>query len=936
MELECGWGEAFRRSLMIFRSPEWLLLLPVLVLAGWFWKRLELFRPRRLLIIGLLTVLLMRPAMRVGQSGMDLWVLLDRSDSAEALVAADEAEWRTLLEKSKQSKGDRLIFVDYASESMRRGSGETSVFSGERGRTRTGMAIEAVLAEVEEDKASRLLVFSDGYSTAPLGEIGEKLLSAGVAMDYRLLRAPEASDYRVTKLGLPARVQVAEPFVIDLEVRGAPDVAVPVVIYRNGHQLEETTVEISGGKGGLRFRDRIGVPGSYRYEARIAPTEDAYAGNNRYETWIEVAGGPRVLLATKYTDDPLEKALKAQGFDVETVMDLGKLGVGKLAGCRALVLNNVPAFEMSGDFLAAVDYFVRHQGGGFLMAGGKQSFGAGGYFDSAVDSLLPVSMELKNEHRKLSVAMAIVMDRSGSMGMTVPGGKTKMDLANEGAGRVIDLLGAQDQLCVFAVDSEPHVVVKLDDVGGNKANMAGKVRRVQSMGGGIYCYNGLEAGWKALKRTRVGLRHTILFSDARDTEQQEGCERLVKEMVRDGGTLSVIGLGTDADQHADFLKKIAKLGQGRAFITDKPQDLPNLFAQETVTVARSAFVTEPTGTTDTGRWFEIAAGTPDWLDQVGGYNLSYLREKDSTALVTTDEYVAPLVAFGKRGAGRTAAISFPLGGEFSDEVRAWPGYGDFLQTMSRWLMGEELPPGLGLRTKLDGTRLTLDLLYEDSWSATFAKRAPEITLAVGEGQPVVKELVWQRMSPGHFSAWADLEDGEMYRGAVSVGESAVPFGPLSVGSDTEWGFDPDRPEELRAAASVSGGGELLELKDAWRRTESRRLAEVRWPLLIALLLVILLDALITRTGWSLPVFEGAAAAVGKRLSRADRKKRAAEEAAIRERAALEEKRAKEQAKRRSKPSPIAASPDELPVVPKGKKTADEERRSRFKRAKRGK
>jgi hypothetical protein len=251
-------------------------------------------------------------------------------------------------------------------------------------------------------------------------------------------------------------------------------------------------------------------------------------------------------------------------------------------------------------------------------------------------------------------------------------------------------------------------------------------------------------------------------------------------------------------------------------------------------------------------------------------------------------------------------------------------------------MGEELPPGLGLKARLDGTRLTLDLLYEDSWAATFAERAPQISLAVGEGKPLIRELVWQRMSPGHFSAWADLEDGEMYRGAVKVGEAAVPFGPLAVGSDVEWGFDPARPEELRAAASVSGGGELLELKDAWRRTESRRLAEVRWPLLIAILLFVLLDALITRTGWRLPVFEGAAAAVGKRLNRAERKKRAAEEAAIRQRAELEERRAKDQAERRAKPSPIAASPDELPVVPKGKKTAEEERRSRFRRAKRGK
>lgn len=85
------------------------------------------------------------------------------------------------------------------------------------------------------------------------------------------------------------------------------------------------------------------------------------------------------------------------------------------------------------------------------MIGGKYSFASGGYFGSPVEPLLPVSMELKQEHRKLAVALAIVMDRSGSMGMSVSGTSLqKMDLANEGAARAIELLGNGglcDRLC---------------------------------------------------------------------------------------------------------------------------------------------------------------------------------------------------------------------------------------------------------------------------------------------------------------------------------------------------------------------------------------------------------------------------------------------------------------------------------------------------------
>src|SRR5690606_26261418 len=116
------------------------------------------------------------------------------------------------------------------------------------------------------------------------------------------------------------------------------------------------------------------------------------------------------------------------------------LGAESLVGTRAVVLNNVPAHRVPQRFLDALDFFVREQGGGLLMVGGQNSFGSGGYFSSSVDPLLPVSMELRQEHRKLATAMAIVLDRSGSMAASV-GTMTKMDLANSGTARAIELLG---------------------------------------------------------------------------------------------------------------------------------------------------------------------------------------------------------------------------------------------------------------------------------------------------------------------------------------------------------------------------------------------------------------------------------------------------------------------------------------------------------------
>ena len=847
---------------MTFQAPEWFFLLAVFLFLGWFLPRLRLWRPLRALLIIALTTLLADPELTKNENSLDLWVLLDRSESTEDLVDKGLPEWKELLRRHKPSRRDNLIFVDYAAEVLEQSQSENALYTGSRKLTRTNLAIQNVLALADAERPARVLVFSDGFSTEPLTEAISKLKARGIPLDYRLVREEITDDFNLARLELPVRSQIGEPFVVGVAVRGYKDISIPLRIFRDGHPLtpEDTTIEIVDGVAKVEFTDRISRVGSYHYTAEIMPEEDAHPGNNRAERWIEITGGPRILLITKYTDDPLATALRGQGFTVETVHDSPNLRVGQLGGTRAVIINNVPAYEMPAKFLEALNFYVREQGGGLLMVGGKQSFGSGGYFQSSVDALLPISMELKSEHRKLSVAMAIVMDRSGSMGMSVPGaagGKamTKMDLANAGAAKAIELLGGMDQICVYAVDSEPHTIIKLTAIGNDKRKLINKVRRVKSQGGGIYVYRGLKAAWDDLKKADIGTRHIILFSDAADSEEPGAYKKLLGEITRAGGSVSVIGLGTKADPDAKLLEDIAKLGNGRMFFTDRPLDIPKLFAQETVTIARSAFVEEPVGAKATGQWSEISPKPFDWLPQVDGYNLSYTREDATASLVSQDEYLAPLVAHVRRGIGRTAAVSFPLGGEHSAKIRAWPAYGDFVQTLGRWLMGEELPPGLGLRHRLEGTRLTVDLLYDtDEWSQRFANEPPRVKLLEDNGTSTTYEVSWKRVAPGHFSMSRELDEGVVIRGAVQAGPHGIPFGPLVVGTSAEWTFDPDRLAELRAVSRVSGGRELLNLEHAWLRPPATHSSNLRLPLFIAVLALILFEALISRMGWSLPKF----------------------------------------------------------------------------------
>ncbi|WP_395750311.1 VWA domain-containing protein [Prosthecobacter sp.] len=902
---------------MIFRHPEWFALLPVLLLAGWLLPRLSLWRPLRLLILLLITVALAQPQLRRLADGIDLWVLLDSSTSAEHPMAKGLPEWEKLLEKGRGPQ-DRIFYLNYAAEVMKRGAEGAEMYARNQTQTRTAQAVTQALAFAQReghDRPARILAITDGYSTEPLTGLASKLTQQGVELDYRLARETETTDFRIAALNLPARAQLGEPFLIEVELRGTADGKIPVTLLRNGHEIKTSNVTVQLGSGIIRFTDRLPTAGVAHYEALIQPEKDAHKGNNRHEAMIEIAGGPRVLLLTKYTNDPVATTLQRQGFTVETVTELRSLRPGQLAGVKCVIFNNVPAFELPSEFLPAMDFYVREQGGSILMAGGKQSFAAGGYFESPLDPLLPVSLELKQEHRKLMVAMAIVMDRSGSMGMTVQNGFTKMQLGDEGAANAIRFLGPQDLLAVFAVDSEAHEMVPLQQVGPNRDKMESAVRRIESTGGGIYVYNGLKAAWDQLKTAPAGQRHIILFSDAADSEEPGAYKALIDEITHNGGTVSVIALGTRGDSDAWLLDDIAKLGKGRIFYTDKAEELPSIFSQETVAVARSAFIAEPVGTKAAGGWYEISSQTLDWPPQVDGFNLSYLRDWASQALITQDEYTAPLVAFGPRGTGRTAALSFPLGGEHSQRVRAWPKYGDFLQTQVRWLMGEATPPGIGVRHRIEGNTLTLDLLYDEEWEPKLRAKAPRVVLAHGLRAEGSHELAWERVAPGHFQTSTELPEGEMVRGAVQVGGQAISFGPAIVGTSTEWAFDETRVEELRRVSLTSGGRELLEMSQAWRSPTIPRFTDLGLYLLIATLILLLFEAFVTRTAWKLPQW-----------ARAELKPRPKTAKPTRE--TLQHQERLQQSPKTEDPKLPAVVPETLPPS-----VSDADRQSRFQRAK---
>src|SRR5205814_8791890 len=155
------------------------------------------------------------------------------------------------------------------------------------------------------------------------------------------------------------------------------------------------------------------------YRLQIDPeTDDKFQENNRVAVTVDVPGRPSVLYIegepAKAT--PLSSALERQGFDVDVRAPSAFPGsLRELERYDFVILSDVPADLVSLSSQELIESYLRELGGGFLFAGGPNGYGPGGWFHTTIERILPVRMDAERRKDMPSVAIALVIDRSGSM-----------------------------------------------------------------------------------------------------------------------------------------------------------------------------------------------------------------------------------------------------------------------------------------------------------------------------------------------------------------------------------------------------------------------------------------------------------------------------------------------------------------------------------------
>ena len=588
-----------------------------------------------------------------------------------------------------------------------------------------------------------IYLFTDGNFTRGRWQQALRAVSArSAALHVVRLDKQAPPEVAAIDLSLPARVRINQGFTAKVRFESSIETEAVLSIFKDGFLAERREVQLNPGEnvfslGGLFFREK----GFHNVEAIIRPDTDTKLENNRIRSLIVVPGKARVLYVDRDEDQilHLKSALELEGMQVEARPASGvPQELSELLSFDAFILSNVPADRLSLRQMQMIRTYVEGFGGGFIMLGGDESFGLGGYFNTPIEEILPVKMPIQKDLIRPSLALMLVIDKSGSMD------GVKIQLAKRAAVATAEVINPRDQIGVIGFDGASRLVLELTPA-ADRATVTSRIASL-SAGGGTFLYPALEDAHQRLQETNARRKHVIVLSDGQT--QGYGYEDLVQGMAADGITVSTVGIGDGADMN--LLESIALAGGGRSYFTNDFYSIPQIFTREALRASKSMLVEglfQPVPVADDVCLSEIDA---DELPLLMGYVATSPRDAAQTILVS--ESGDPLLAKWRYGLGHTVAFTSETKPRWAEDWLAWPDFAKFWSQLVRSVTGEELANQFVIecshRLEADGVTITADV--RDSSGDFPDKITMEATTIDPAGNS--RSLTVQQRGPGLYEA----------------------------------------------------------------------------------------------------------------------------------------------------------------------------------------
>ena len=714
-----------------------------------------------------------------------------------------------------------------------------------RDETNIASALETA---AKRSKSTPILLFTDGFSTTGnAAKVSRRMGLQSKPVFPILLEADTFSreGLAISSLFSAVTAQAGDREKIYASIKNSLSESQNTVVefWLEDKKLSERKLVVEAGK---EERLEILTPelkgGLQRIRAVLRNSDGTSSTRHR---WISVKEKSKLLVLHGGNEDKsqLYELIRLKGYSAEHIVTDGSSKVPvDFSRFSAVVINNVAKRQLPNGFLESLNSFAK-KGGGVLLVGGDKSYGLGDYIKTPLEKLSPLKFKPpQTKKKRLKVAVALVMDKSGSMGE-----QGRLLAAKRAAVLSVESLKDEDYITVIGFDHAPFLLVDISTVRDAKQEIS---KRLQSLtpSGQTNLLPALGMARQKLIRSRASRKHMIVLSDGQFSNSNSIYLNEINELKRESITISTVALGSEAD--LPFLRYLAQTGNGAFHHTLDPSRLPEIFVEDIKGATGEETMAER-------QLFPVGIG-PGGLSstRVKGYPVlkgfvETLPKKGSTLELITkrDKKIYPILASWRYGKGRVAAFTSDANGRWSQRWLRWPKFVTFWNDILDWIRsgatGRVADIDFDLRYSLSQGVLSFELVVYDE-NLRNAPPPPIVsTIIAPRGEQ--SSPSFSAAAPGRFKAEISNPESGDYKLSIRYGTTDLP--PIGITlHDDSFGERSGRGinyAALEAMAKNSGGAlnpEPGELKLS--KSESMTKRALYLPLLALAFILVLLEAVV--------------------------------------------------------------------------------------------